>query len=102
MFNQVKKLFIITNICIYYFKKYLFTYLTVPGLSGGTQHLQSSLQPAGSFSWGGGGVGGGCELLVAACGIFFPDQGWNPGPLPWECRVLATGPPGKSLILFFK
>ena len=33
--------------------------------------------------------------LVAACGIWFPDQGSNLGPLHWECRVLATGPPGK-------
>ena len=42
------------------------------------------------------------KLLVAACGIYFPDQGWNPGPLHWKCRVLATGPPGKSLhSLFF-
>ena len=38
-----------------------------------------------------------CKLLVAACGIEFPDQGSNPGPLHWEHGVLATGPPGKSL-----
>ena len=25
------------------------------------------------------------------------DQRLNLGPLPWECDVLATGPPGKSL-----
>ena len=34
----------------------------------------------------------------------FPDQGSNPGPLPWECGVLATGPPGKYLgtvVVFF-
>ena len=43
-----------------------------------------------------------CELLVAAYGILFPDQGLTPGPLHWEFRVLATGPPGKSLnSLFF-
>ena len=36
--------------------------------------------------------------LVAACGIWFPAQGSNTGPLHWECRVLATGPPGKSLV----
>ena len=29
-----------------------------------------------------------CELLVAAC-----DKGLNSGPLHWERRVLATGPP---------
>ena len=37
-----------------------------------------------------------CKLLVGACGIWFPDQGWNLGPLLWE-HSLATGPPGKSL-----
>ena len=25
------------------------------------------------------------------------NQGWNPGSLHWERRVLATGPSGKSL-----
>ena len=29
----------------------------------------------------------------------FLNQGSNPGPLHRECGVLATGPPGKSLIL---
>ena len=53
----------------------------------GMQDLQ--LQHTGSSS-------AACELLVAACGIQFPDQGSNPGPLHWECGVLATGPPGKS------
>ena len=33
--------------------------------------------------------------LVAACGIYFPDQ----GPWHWKLWVLVTGPPGKSLIL---
>ena len=37
-----------------------------------------------------------CELLVAACGIQFPDRGWNPGLQHWESGVLAMGPPGKS------
>ena len=36
------------------------------------------------------------ELLLAACGIVL-DQGSNPSPLHWGYRVLATGPPGKSL-----
>ena len=36
------------------------------------------------------------DLLVAACGIQFSDQGLNPGALHWEHRVLATGLPGKS------
>ena len=39
------------------------------------------------------------ELLVMACGIQFPDQALNPGPLHWELRGLATGPPGRSLQL---
>ena len=29
-------------------------------------------------------------------GFWFPDHGWNPGPLQWKCGVLITGPPGKS------
>ena len=33
---------------------------------------------------------------VAACGIKFPGEGSNLGPLHWEHGVLATGPPGKS------
>ena len=28
----------------------------------------------------------------------FLNQGSNLGPLHWECGVLATGPPGKSLL----
>ena len=31
------------------------------------------------------------------CGMQFLDQGLNPGPLHWEYRALATGPPEKSL-----
>ena len=50
-------------------------------------HEGSSLRHAGS--------------LVAACGIWFPDQGSNLGPLHWERGVLATGPPGKSLNQYF-
>ena len=42
-----------------------------------------------------------CQVLVAAHGIQFPDQGLNPSPLHWELGVLATGPPGKSLFLYF-
>ena len=38
-----------------------------------------------------------CKLLVEAYGIQLPDQGSNQGPLHWECRVLATGPPWKSV-----
>ena len=36
------------------------------------------------------------RLLVAACGIQFPDQGSKPRSLHWEHWVLATVPLGKS------
>ena len=42
------------------------------------------------------------EVLLGACSILFPNQGWNPGLLPWELGVLVTGPPGKSLTVLFK
>ena len=35
------------------------------------------------------------KLLLAACGIYFPDQGSNLGPSRWEHGFLATRPPGK-------
>ena len=73
-----------TILDFYYFL--IFIYLAVPGLSCSMQDLPSSLQHAGS--------------LVEACGIQFPDQGLNSGPLYWEYRVLATGPPEKSLDYF--
>ena len=37
-----------------------------------------------------------CRVVVVACGIQFPDQGLNLGPLRGECGVLTAGPPGKS------
>ena len=37
-----------------------------------------------------------CQVLVAACGFLFPDQGSKPGRLLCEHRVFTTGPPGKS------
>ena len=39
--------------------------------------------------------------LVAPCGIQFPDQGSNLGPLHWEHGVLVTAPPVKSLLVLF-
>ena len=36
------------------------------------------------------------EHLVASGGTQFPKRGLNLGPLSWEHKVLATGPPGKS------
>ena len=38
--------------------------------------------------------------LVVEFEIWFPERRLNPGPLHWECRVLATGPPRKSLSLW--
>ena len=35
-------------------------------------------------------------------GSYFPDQVSNPCPLQWKCRVLTTGPLGKSLSYVFK
>ena len=40
----------------------------------------------------------GSSTFIAAYGIQFSDQGWNPGPPHWEHRVLTTGPPGKSFL----
>ena len=31
-------------------------------------------------------------VSIVACGIYFPDQGSNPGPLHWERRVPASRP----------
>ena len=39
--------------------------------------------------------------LRHACGIQFPDQGSNLGPLHWEHGVLSTASPGKSLQVSF-
>ena len=36
-------------------------------------------------------------ILVATCGIYFPDQESNPGFVHWECWVLATGPLGNAI-----
>ena len=51
-------------------------FLAAPGPSCGTGHL---FVEAG-------------KLVVAACGISFPDQGSDMGPLHWERGVLATKP----------
>ena len=40
------------------------------------------------------------SFLVVACGISSLPKDRTPGPLRWECRVLATGPPGKFLKTF--
>ena len=38
--------------------------------------------------------------FLAACGILAPQPGIKPVVLPWEHRVLTTGPPRKSPIHF--
>ena len=40
-------------------------------------------------------------VLVAPCGILFPDQGLAPGHLRRELGALTTGPPGKFLSIIF-
>ena len=64
-------------------------FLAVPGLSRSARDLQSSLQHVGSLV-------AACGLLVAAMWDLVPCPGMEPGPLSWEGRVLATGPPEKS------
>ena len=63
-------------------------YLVAPRLSCGTPDLWSSLGRAGLVV--------ARELLVAAWGTWFPDQGSDLGPAHWDHGVLATGPLGKS------
>ena len=48
----------------------------------GTQHMEGCL----SFSF----------LGQVACRILVPRPGIEPATLKWKCRVLTTGPPGKS------
>ena len=57
---------------------------------------RSQLRLVGSSLRHAGALVVACRLLVVACGIQFPDQGWNLGPLHWERRVLPTGSSGKS------
>ena len=37
-------------------------------------------------------------LALSHVGSLFPNQGSNPFPLHWKCRLLTTGPPGKVMI----
>lgn len=36
-----------------------------------------------------------CDMQTPSCGMWdpVPQPGSNPGPLHWECRALAIGPP---------
>ena len=71
---------------------YLLIYLAVPGLSCSTWDLRSSL-----WSWTFS-----CSMWTVSYDMWdrVPWPGIQPRPLHWEHRVLATGPPGKSLTDF--
>ena len=91
----------IHTIPFFFFYSYLVSQLfgvlvVAPGLlSCGTWAPQ--LWHANSQLWHMGSLVVAFELLVVhACGIQFPDQVSNPGPLHWEHGVLSTVPPGKS------
>ena len=71
------------------FLKHLFICWTVMVLSCGMWDLQPSLWHAGSLV-------AACKMLVATCGIQFPDQGSNLEPLLLELGVSATESPGTS------
>ena len=70
-----------------HFLMVIYLYLATPSLSCSMQGLQSALQHEGP--------------LIATCGIYFPNQGLNPGPLYWEYGVLVTGLPRKSLCIHY-
>ena len=43
------------------------------------------------------------QNILGHVGPYFPDLGLNLCfPLQWKCRVLTTGPPGKSLTIFWE
>ena len=65
--------------------KKLFIYLGCVGSQ--LRHTGSSLRHA--------------NLVVAGTWDLVPNQALDPGPLPWERRVLPTGPPGTSLAAIF-
>ena len=44
----------------------------------------------------------GSLIFVVVCETLFPDQGLNLGPLHWDCGLLATGPPGRTLVYVTK
>ena len=91
------------SLCVCVCLIYVFTYLAVLALSCGIQYLWSSLRHAGFFLLKHAGslvvalsisnCSLACELLVSS------DQGSNPGPLHWECRVLTASAPGKLLFV---
>ena len=57
----------------------------------GLQHARPPCPPPFPFLFGR------CWWHLWAYTILVPHQGPNPLPLPWECGVQTTGPPGTSL-----
>ena len=68
----------------------VFIYLAAPGLSCGLQDLQ--LQHVGFFFF---------FSSVVSCGIYFPDQGWNPGPCIASTKLQPQGHQESPWIYFF-
>ena len=58
------------------------------------------LRHAGSWSWLQCVRSSSCSMQTICCSMWdlVPWPGFNPGPLHWECGVLASEPPAKSLI----
>ena len=42
------------------------------------------------------------EVGITAWGLYLSDNGWNPGPLQWDCRALDNKSPQKSLAQVFE
>ena len=74
------------------FIKYLFSLIWLQQVSGVACRVFTAA--CGTLSCG--------EQTLRACWIHFPDQELNPGPLHWDCRVLAPGLPRKSQAFYFK
>lgn len=75
----------------------LFTHLAVPALSRGTWAFSLRCGVRGLQLRRAGSSVAACRLLAVTGGIWFFDQESDPDPLPPECRVLAAGPPCRSL-----
>ena len=101
LFDLIRRriLVFICNVYLYLFKQH-FIYLF--GCTGSqVRHMKSSLFSCSTWNYL--SLGAACEFVVA-CGIQFPDQGSNPGPLHWrmESQLLdhQGRPQGKFSIRF--
>ena len=70
--------------------------------AGGESRNSSRWRVEGAFCWPVCLLVFFWSLAARHVGSQFRDQGWNPRPLHWKHGVLTTGPPGKSLLAFFK